>query len=359
MTPRYLLEGMVREYRESRSGRRVEALRVPRLEVPPGEILAVVGPNGSGKSTLLETMAFLQPPEEGRILLDGRAVWSKAPALAARQQCPLLIQRTVLFRMSVLKNVMYGLRMRGLGRVASRRRAEAVLRRVQLDKLAHRGPRELSGGERRRVALARVLALEPNTLLLDEPTAHVDRANAARIEEIVLRIHADTGTTVILASHDLRQARRLAHRVVTLIDGQLIPATVENLFRGTLRPDRHGFAFRHPSGLSLAISSPAAIRESGPAWPASETSVQIAIDAQRLEVLPAGAGEAEPLAGRIEAVEAAPGRCRLYVRLAGGQGIHADMARPDYQRLGLNLGEPVRLRLGRDAVRLVRVEKER
>jgi ABC-type sulfate/molybdate transport systems ATPase subunit len=208
-----------------RSGRPVEALRVASLDVRPGEILAVVGPNGSGKSTLLETMAFLARPDEGRILLDDRDVWAEGESLAARRRCPMLLQRTVLFKTSVLGNVMYGLRARGVRRAEARRRAEHVLRSTRLDGLARRTHRELSGGERRRVALARLLALEPEILLLDEPTAHVDHANAQLIEEIIRHLHATTGMTVILASHDFRQAESLADRVVTLVDGQLLATT--------------------------------------------------------------------------------------------------------------------------------------
>ena len=108
----------------------MEALHVPRLEVEAGEIVAVAGPNGSGKSTLLETMAFLQRPDEGRVLLDGRDVWAEGKALTARRRCPILLQRTVLFRRTLLQNVAYGLQVRGLGRPESLRRARAMLEEV-------------------------------------------------------------------------------------------------------------------------------------------------------------------------------------------------------------------------------------
>lgn len=222
MTPRYRLENVLRRYRAVRSERTVEALRVPELEVAPGETLAVVGPNGSGKSTLLETMAFLERPDEGRVLLDGRDVWEEGRSLAARRRCPMLLQRSVLFKTSVLKNVMYGLRTRGVSPAEARRKVEQVLDLVGLKELARRTHRELSGGERQRVALARLLALEPEILLLDEPTAHVDRSNAGLIEQIIRRLQTTTGMTVIMATHDQRQAQSLADRFVMLVDGQLL-----------------------------------------------------------------------------------------------------------------------------------------
>ena len=219
---RYLLDEVVRRYEGLRGGGSVEALRVPRLEVEAGEALAVVGANGSGKSTLLETMAFLHRPEQGRVLFDGRDVWEEGGALEARRRCPILLQKTVLFKRTVLENVMYGLRVRGLGAREARGRAEAVLRQVGLEGLAERGHRELSGGERQRAALARVLALEPDVLLLDEPTAQIDQDNARSIEKVIGGLRKRRQTTVILASHDLHQARRLADRVVRLERGQLV-----------------------------------------------------------------------------------------------------------------------------------------
>jgi ABC-type sulfate/molybdate transport systems ATPase subunit len=229
MTPLIRLERVVRRFRAVRTGRTIEALRADHFEVERGEILGVVGPNGSGKSTLLEMMAFLVRPDEGRVLLDGRDVWADGDTLAARRRAPMLLQNTVLFKTTVLKNVTYGLRVRGVSRAEARQRAERVLGLVQLGELAHRMYRELSGGERQRVALARVLALEPEVLLLDEPTAHVDYANAQLIDDILRDLHARSGTTIVLASHDRDQAASLAHRVVTLREGRLVPGKADKL----------------------------------------------------------------------------------------------------------------------------------
>ncbi len=248
---RYTLTNVVRRYRESRTGRMVDAFRVPHLEIGSGEIVAVVGHNGSGKSTLLEMLAFLHPPETGRILLDGKDVWADGDSLSARRRCPLLLQRSVLFRTTVLRNVMYGLRTRGMSRTDARRRAMDALCTVRLDHLAHRGHRELSGGERQRVALARALVLRPDVLLLDEPTAHVDHENEHLIEEMIRQLHGRGDTTVVLASHDSRQAMSLADRVVTLVDGQLLPGPMDNLFVGTLRRKGAGLSFHGESDLVL------------------------------------------------------------------------------------------------------------
>ncbi len=354
MTHRYTLENVVRRYREARTGRSVEALRVRRLDVAAGEILAVVGPNGSGKSSLLETMAFLQRPDGGRILLDGRDVWAERKSLAARRRCPILLQKTVLFKTTVLRNVMYGLRMRGLGRAEARRRAEAVLRLVRLDRLAQRGNRELSGGERQRVALARLLVLGPEILLLDEPTANVDRANEQLIEQLIRQLHQRNGMTVILASHSFRQATTLADRIVTLVDGQLMPGTMDNLFTGTLCREAGVFAFRDESGLVLRFRPEAMAREDRNACPAPDTPVRIAVDTKHLLVVSDGNERMGVFSGRIESVRRHRDRCRLRVRLVEGHVLRVEMTLADYKQLGLNLGTTVRLRLADGAIHLVR-----
>lgn len=354
---RFSLCNLVRQYRHSRTGQTVDALRVPQLDVPAGEILAVVGHNGSGKSTLLETMAFLQPPQSGKILLDGRDVWAQRNPLAARRRCPILLQRTVLFKTTVLKNVAYGLRLRGIKREQARRRAEDVLRRVQLDTLADRSHRELSGGERRRVALARLLALEPEILLLDEPTAHVDHVNEHLIEQAIRDLHARTGMTVVMASHNARQAMAMADRVVTLIDGRLISGTMDNFFQGTLEKDDGGLIFRSSHGLVLPLAAEMIVLNGDEDYPPAGAAIQIAIDTRRLEMVPvtedAGEGYAPGPIGRIQSIRQQQDSCRLRVRLEGGHKMRVDVPVSEYQRLGLNLGVTVRIKPTQGAIRLM------
>jgi len=223
MTALLALHEVLRTYKERRSNRPIQALKIASLEFARGETAAIVGPNGSGKSTLLEMLAFLRPPDQGRVVLDGHDPWLAGDPVEARRRCPLLLQRTVLFKTTVLGNVMSGLQFRGVPRGRARQRAEETLSQLGLAGLSNRGPRELSGGERRRVALARILALAGDILLLDEPTAHVDEDNTALIEDAIRRLHvaADGQSTVILATHDSQQAARLAQRVIRLSKGEI------------------------------------------------------------------------------------------------------------------------------------------
>ncbi|MFV1965079.1 MAG: energy-coupling factor ABC transporter ATP-binding protein [Pirellulaceae bacterium] len=351
MTPRMRLENVVRRYRQRGSRRSVEVLRVRSLDVSAGEILAVIGPNGSGKSTLLETMAFLHAPEDGRILLDGRDIWADGRSLAARRRCPMLLQRTVLFKSSVLSNTMYGLRARGMNRREADRRAKEVLARVGLEGFAARGHRELSGGEKQRVALARLLALQPETLLLDEPTAHVDHASAERIDDVIRQMQQETGMTVILASHDPRQAHKLADRVVTLFDGELICGTTETLLHGWFRKESSSRFFLCQDDMCLPLSVSALSTEFGQRRPASDVPFQIAIDTECLEVRPSPSSETGANVGRIELVQQYRGRCRVQIRMTPTCTLNADIPLDEYQQLGLNVGKQVSVRIGDGGVR--------
>jgi energy-coupling factor transporter ATP-binding protein EcfA2 len=356
--PRYELHNVVRRYRESGTGRTVEALRVPRLEVEAGELLAVVGDNGSGKSTLLETMAFLQPADEGRVLLDGADVWRQGRPLDARRRCPMLLQKTMLLKTTVLRNVMYPLRLRGVPRPEARRRAEAALRLARLDALADRRHRELSGGERQRVALARLLVLQPEVILLDEPTAHVDRTNERLIEAAVRDLHAESGATVILASHNARQAITLAQRVVTLVAGRLVSGTFDNLIAGTLRGDAGGYVFHGPKELELHFAAESLDLENGDSPPTADTLTQIAIDSDRLQVTPLPTNEpldsdTKKLRGTIESIRQHGDHCRLRIGLPQGHRLRAELPVAEYEQKRLNLGVRVCLTFAPGAVRLL------
>jgi tungstate transport system ATP-binding protein len=203
MTDLYTLQGVTVRY-----GART-VLAVDQLAIRRGEILSVVGPSGAGKSTLLRLLNFLQPPTSGKIHFDGILFSAdQAATLAMRRRVTTVFQRPVLLRRSVEANVAYGLHLRG------QREETAVLRAtlasVGLAELARQPARTLSGGEAQRVALARALVLRPDALLLDEPTANLDPYNVGLIEQNIARLNQEQQTTIVLVTHNLHQARRLA-----------------------------------------------------------------------------------------------------------------------------------------------------
>lgn len=214
----------------------VPALRVPRLEIARGRITTLTGANGSGKTTLLHLLGFIETPHTGRLRFLGEPTRPR-DAERLRRQVGLLLQDPYLFHTSVLANVECGLRIRGHSASDARSRSRAALELVGLAGFERRRASRLSGGEARRVALARVLAFETDVLLLDEPLAHVDRAIAGRIEDLIVELNERRGVTVVLATHDLSWAQAVGHHVISLHEGTIVPTSLANVFRGKMAAD--------------------------------------------------------------------------------------------------------------------------
>lgn len=222
--PIYRLQDVQQEY----DGRSV--LQVGHLDIYAGEIFGLVGPSGAGKSTLLRLLNFLEPPSQGIITYKDRKYDAENDLpLSLKRQVTTVFQRPLLLNRSVKANVGYGLRLRGWKHAEDH--TLQALEQVHLADLADQQARTLSGGEAQRVALARAMVLQPEVLLLDEPTANLDPYNVGLIEQIVGNLHARQGTTIVLVTHNVFQARRLAQRVALLLDGQVIEvAPVEEFF---------------------------------------------------------------------------------------------------------------------------------
>jgi tungstate transport system ATP-binding protein len=194
---------------------------VEELTITAGGLHVLVGPNGSGKSTLLGILAFLNKPDKGTVCFDGVKVnWTPKECDLLRQRVTLLHQNPYLFSGSVASNVAFGLAARGAEKAYARDVVRESLERVGLAGFESRTARKLSGGESRRVALARALACKPEVLLLDEPVAHVDRASAALFESLMVTL-AVGGMTIVMSSHDERVGARLGARVIHLEEGRL------------------------------------------------------------------------------------------------------------------------------------------
>lgn len=221
----YILEGVTKCFGAH------EVLDIPSLIFQEEEIDALVGPNGAGKTTLMRLLALLEAPTSGRILYRMKEVHPGSAPLSLKREITMVGQSPVMFSGSVLHNVAYGLRARGVNRAEAHRLAQEALRLVGLDGFERRRAAKLSSGEAQRVAIARALAVRPRVLLLDEPTANVDPMNAEIIEDLIRRLREDENVTVILSTHNLSQAYRLADNVITILDGRVIDTIKENLFK--------------------------------------------------------------------------------------------------------------------------------
>ncbi|HEY82522.1 MAG TPA: ABC transporter ATP-binding protein [Dehalococcoidia bacterium] len=200
-----------------------DILKNVNLQVEPGEVFALIGPTGAGKTTLLRLLDLIDVPTSGKIYFDGiDTAGSARMRLELRRRMAFVLQKPVVFNLSVYDNIAYGLKWRGIGGSRLRSRVEAALEMVGLAAEKGRNARSLSGGEVQRVAIARAIALEPEVLLLDEPTANLDPISAARIEELITSIIRHYATTIIMATHDMSQGHRLADRVGVLMDGELV-----------------------------------------------------------------------------------------------------------------------------------------
>ena len=201
-------------------------LHIDHLELQPGCVYLMQGANGSGKSTLLQLLALLLAPTSGELRFNGTPVTTDRERLQLRRQITLVEQNPLLFDTSVYQNLAFGLRLRDVHGDLQQRRIALALQSVGLDGFEQRRAKALSGGETRRVALARAMVLRPALLLLDEPTAGLDH-DSLGIFERCLAVLPKQGTTVVIASHDADQQRRLKGEGLFLENGQLITTTAE------------------------------------------------------------------------------------------------------------------------------------
>jgi tungstate transport system ATP-binding protein len=246
------------------------------LSVDRGEVFALIGPTGAGKTTLLRIIDLLEVPSTGDIYFDGKCIpRSGKQRLEIRRRMSFIHQKPQVFNLSVYDNVACGLRWRGEEKNGIAGKVDYILEVVGLEGYKNRNARALSGGEAQRVALARSLVLEPEVLLLDEPTANLDPVSTAKIEQLISYVARQRNTTMIMATHDMSQGQQLADKIGVLLDGRLVQtgnATdifrspqkeevahfvgMENIIEGVIIADNEGTAMVNIGGNAIqAVSS--------------------------------------------------------------------------------------------------------
>ena len=195
----------------------MQAVRSVTLELHRGEVLGLIGPNGAGKSTLVNLLSGFDRPTAGTIELGGRDVTRWTPHRRGRHGLARTFQHSHAFRsLTVRENVEFGMKMKGVGKREREVKAREYLRLIHLSKFEDSYTHQLSGGMRQRVAIARALATEPDVLLMDEPFAALDAQTRDLLHDELERIWSETGCTIVFVTHNVREAVRLADRVVLL-----------------------------------------------------------------------------------------------------------------------------------------------
>ncbi|HEY3447163.1 MAG TPA: ABC transporter ATP-binding protein [Myxococcales bacterium] len=362
MTDRAAQPPMVeaRDLRIQRGGRVV--LELGSLDVGRGETWVLVGPNGAGKTSLLRALGLLDTPSAGTLKLFGEPL-ARPPPLALRRRVLTVFQETLLLDESALANVALPLKLRGIALETRCAAARAALALFEAEHLADRRARQLSGGEARRVALARGFAAKPELLLLDEPFAALDPPSRESLTiELKQAIHS-TGTTCIAVTHDRTEALALSDHLGVILDGKLVQAGptdavfrapadeavarfigVENLIPVRIL-ERGQESFRlDASGIALTC----------PPAPVKGESAVACIRAQ--DVLLA-TGSPGPLSARncvpctVSAIVPAP--AGLYVRLTGPFPMVALLTRAAVEDLGLTPQRPCTALFKSNAVHLL------
>ena len=201
------------------------AIRGVTLDIEQGELLGIIGHTGSGKSTLIQHLNGLLRPNDGRVLLDGKDIWEKPKEIrAVRFRVGMVFQypEHQLFEDTIYKDIAFGPKNMGLSEEEIDRRVRQAAAYVGLDEaLLDKSPFDLSGGEKRRAAIAGVMAMEPEVLILDEPTTGLDPRGREQILSMIQDYRNTRGTTVLLVTHSMEDVARVADRVLVMADGQV------------------------------------------------------------------------------------------------------------------------------------------
>ena len=196
------------------------------LEINSGEFIGLVGPSGAGKTTLLQHITGLLKPTTGKIFIDGRDIWGKKYSLnELRKKIGLVFQfpENQLFEETIFSDIAFGPKALNLspGEIEGRIKQSLGLVGMNFEQMRDRSPRHLSEGEKRRVALAGILAMAPEMLILDEPTAGLDPKGAKLIVQILEQLNKE-GITILLTTHNMEMILRLANRIIVLVDGSIL-----------------------------------------------------------------------------------------------------------------------------------------
>lgn len=334
----YALTNIYKEYQSRR------ILNIPDLAVEAGKVYSLIGPNGAGKTTLLNILAFLSEPSGGTLCFNGRPVrFEQACLQSLRKKVVMVNQQPILFSTSVFNNIAFGLKTRKISKKKHRPIVEKALDRVGMGRFIHADARYLSGGETRRIAVARALACDPEVLLLDEPTADLDVENRNAVETIIADIAAQSRMTLIFCTHDHDRSARLTPHVIRLQEGRMTDFIHENIFRGALVSENQRFFCRVAANVLIPVPRP--VRE----------NIRISIHPKSIKIMetspPGRHAKDSPAAvfrGKIIALEDV--NTDIRVRIDIGIVLQLLMEKSEYTARSIRIGDPVDICINADGV---------
>jgi len=305
----------------------VSVLDIDKYSFKKGGVYGLVGPNGSGKSTLLRIISLLIEPTSGKLFFNGSDV-ANLDRYDVRKKITMVHQEPVMFKASVKYNVAYGLTCRGVSKRNISKRIDNALEMVGMSDFKNRNAKTLSGGETKRVAIARGLTLSPEIILLDEPTANVDEKNIAMIEEIITSLKQSNETTIIFSTHNIKQAYHLSDDVLTLMHGKPRTEPVRNFFsgRGEMAEDEPVF---NTGGIKVKL-------------PGFNDQVRyISIDPKEIIISKKRVSSSARNQFLGEIVELKMNGEIIGLSVDAGEVFHVDVTRRSFFEMGLNIGEQV------------------
>jgi putative spermidine/putrescine transport system ATP-binding protein len=346
------------------------------LQVPHGSYCCLLGPSGCGKTTLLRLMAGHETPTTGDVRIGGESVLGLPPL---RRGTAMMFQHYALFpHLSVLDNVAFTLKMRGMGKAERRRRAHDMLAQVQMDSFAERLPAQLSGGQQQRVALARALIANPHVLLLDEPLSALDEFLRLQMRGELRRMQQELGITFVHVTHTQLEAIAVADMVVVMTQGHIEQAgTAQEIYTRPYSAYVARFMGGHNvfSGRMVAVANGSArlMSDSGepyavpmqPMSTAKETVVWFSVRRDQIELAHTSQGAVpnatmpNAVCGTVQAVEYQGSYVKVTIHRPGYEDVIAHVSDRTFFRMRVQIGDQVVARWSVEDVHVLRAVGER
>ncbi len=316
------------------------ALKDVSLDIPSGELVALLGPSGSGKTTLLRIIAGLESADAGRILFNGQ---NTTDSHVRERQVGFVFQHYALFRhLTVFENIAFGLRVRPRATRPSKAgindKVMELLRLVQLEGLAKRYPAQLSGGQRQRIALARALAVEPQVLLLDEPFGALDAQVRAELRRWLRKLHDEIHVTSVFVTHDQEEALEVADRIVVMNKGRIEQAgTPDQVYEHPANP----FVLNFLGNVNLFHGR---VQQPGGGQHETNENAVSYVRSHDIEI-DRSPQDSTALKANVRHIQKLGPAVRVTLAIEGNKDfVEAELTRDNFQNLGLQQGESVFVR---------------